>query len=479
MARIGRATPSVPQVLHERDVHLQENGEAVRAVGTSSAPFGGGLRPQDEALATAVAAASHCVDLDGTGDFPADQELGLFELGPSNGSHSVPGGLKVTGGRIHLGFGRVSAEGEGNEVTSKTVGTTPGVVRMSIFMEISKQTIAARATVAEQSIGAENEGVPARSAAEQLVERSQSSPASVNGGDNALLEATAVANWGAGNPSVRVDVVVAYGSQGDWKAVEMMVPLTRSSSIESVERLARALIDGEGGKSSHSDTITMVLTTSLDWIPEEHVWGLLHRPVVADVRVSDTGLPYHDTGPFVHATLCKRATGERTASGIVERKESWHAILKTFVKQNPRARRITSENGGRIYAQVGDEGLPRRRLSTEESDLASVVSEIDDPEWTKEEGRGMDAVHALPRLANWTPGQWRKRQLRRQRQEEERERRQAQRRREKYDGNGSQSRGCHDNDSNRGGGSGAVSSFAKRALDALRRRWRKFGRRKT
>lgn len=273
--------------------------------------------------------------------------------------------------------------------------------------------------------------------------------------------------WEMSMSAVHVEVVVAFGHGGDWYTANKTVPLTRgalqAASSEPGAPPPSSSSGSSGGSGNHE---TVLLTASFDWQPTADVWAKLGGPVVADVKVYDVAdadvaggvsvgelLSSPPVQPLLQATLCKRT--EAGDVGAEERTTAVRTDVTPYTEQRASARRtaydiissgVSSDGGsggGSSSSSSGTDGNPGvqtqpmlasvlRNGSAAGSGFATsrpwVISEIEDREWwanreEAERGKGMDAVHALPRLPGWKPGQWKKRQQRKRKQAQERERR--------------------------------------------------------
>ena len=274
--------------------------------------------------------------------------------------------------------------------------------------------------------------------------------------------------WEAGVPVVHVEVVVAFGRHGDWYTADKTMSLTRSAlqaaSSEPGAPPPSSLSGSSGGSRNHE---TVLLSAAFDWQPTVDVWAKLGGPVVADVKVYDAEdvevaggvsvaglLSSPPVQPLLQATLCKRA--EAGGVGAEGGTTAVRTDVTPYTEQQVTARRtaysiISSgvSDGGGSDGSVSSSGSTGGNAGVQtQAEFASVtqdeyaagvgfttsrpwvISEIEDREWwanreKEERGKGMDAVHALPRLPGWKPGQWKKRQQRRKKQAQERERRRA------------------------------------------------------
>ncbi|CAM9199991.1 unnamed protein product [Laminaria digitata] len=277
--------------------------------------------------------------------------------------------------------------------------------------------------------------------------------------------------WEAGVPAVHVEVAVAFGNRGDWYTANKTISLTRSAlqaaSSEPGAPQPSSSSGPSGGSGNHG---TALFTASFDWQPTARVWDKLGGPAVADVKVYDAadadvaggvsvaGLSLSPpVQPLLQATLCKRA--EAGGIGAKGRTTAIRTDVTPYTEQRVTARRTAygivssgvssgSGNGSSSSSSsstggnnTGAQTQPEFASVVRDKSAAAgvgfvtsrpwVISEIEDREWwanreeEEERGKGMQAVHALPRLHGWKPGQWKKRQQRRKRQAKEKERRRA------------------------------------------------------
>lgn len=270
--------------------------------------------------------------------------------------------------------------------------------------------------------------------------------------------------WEAGLPAVHVEVVVAFGHRGDWYTVNKTIALTRSAlQAASSEPGAPPPSSSSGSSGDHGNHETVLLTASFDWQPTADVWPKLGGPAVADVKVYDAAdagvadgvsvaglLSSPPVQPLLQATLCKRA--EEGGAGAEGGTSAVRTDVTPYTEQRVSARRTAYDttssgvsSGGGSSTSTSTGGNPGVQTQPEfasvvRSEFAAgigfatsrpwVISEIEDREWwanreEEERGKGMDAVHALPRLPGWKPGQWKIRHQRRRRQAQEKERRRA------------------------------------------------------
>lgn len=300
-------------------------------------------------------------------------------------------------------------------------------------------------------------------------------------------------------PAMYVDIVAAFGNHGDWYTANRTIPLTHSTeeTSSSLSRLSPSSFSS-GGSSDHTDDKIILLSASFDWQPPEHVWEKLDNAVVADMKVYDATyaslgddsapsrlpqLSFTEEQLLLQATLCKRELFYTKSQRGSEKEPATQATLTPLTKQSTDSRRSActsweNNHGGR------PKNISIAQSEFHPADAHSrpcVVTEIDDREWwttfeEKNHGRGMEAVHALPRLLDWKPGQWKKRLQRKRKQEKEKERRRA----EEAAHRRKSSRAERENRSN-GAGSGSSSGknksssawgAARRVGRVVKRKWR-------
>lgn len=477
------------QVPPEEGTNLRETDDKAATTGISWASFSGRPQSEDRDFAIAAAAACHCIDVDETGEFPSDESLGVFELGPSE---VPPGGFKITAGQISLLFRQPQLRGGiGEDLRlpgDDDMGDLSHVVNVSLSLGVPREAISARLAAAAGAFAAMTMAVRADpgdlSAAPE--ESEVRSPGFANDADGSYIlhEFALATEWAAGTPTVLLGLTMAYGNDGDWVKVNISVPLMHSeSTADAIQIPYGANADGSVRVRGSSSATMMVVKGSFNWVSEAELWTLLDGPaVVADARVFDAHAVDSNTEPLLHATLCKRATGSETAAPRTRpqppasRMDELRATLTPFETQQPCSRRTSTDIDEFTQALQEKSGCGvEGHLNTNPSTDSVVVVEIGDPEWTRETGRGMDVVLSLPRLLNWQPGQWKERRLKIRRQEEEQERRQAYRRdksRAEVGSTGSGGRGGGD------GGDNVVSRFVKRVMSAVRGRWRNFRKQK-
>lgn len=269
--------------------------------------------------------------------------------------------------------------------------------------------------------------------------------------------------WEAGLPAVHVEILVAFGNRGHWYTVNKTIALTRNAlQAASSEPGTPPPSSSSGSSGDHGNHETVLLTASFDWQPTADVWPKLVGPAVADVKVYDAAdagaadgvtfvglLSSPPMQPLLQATLCKRT--EEGGAGAERGTTAVRADVTPYTKQRVSARRtaydttssgVNSGGGGSSNSAGGNPGVQTQPefAAVVRDELAAgigfatsrpwIISEIEDREWwanreEEERGKGMDAVHALPRLPGWKPGQWKIRHQRRRRQAQEKERRRA------------------------------------------------------
>lgn len=407
------------------------------------------------------AAARRCVALDDSGQFPANSPLGLFEVetaraaaAPRTTAASVeytprPGlrnaGSAADGGKvgIRLLLEVDSAEGRRHEGggnpspgfdTTRNAGGGSAPTRTDLEMAVTGAAATVGGDPAEAQVAIS--GLAAWNL--MMVSSAQ---------ENAEQARTTL---------VYVEVGAALGHHGDWYTAGEFVTVTDGGAGDGAVRSSGSL-----------------LSSTCDFEPKGEVWAKLDGPVVADVKVFVAGQSApagNDELLLLHATLCKRAssvvggwgrgiTSEAAATSVDALRATLvpHAEQKAYVRQQ----------------QSGHTGDPADSVESAAAETPSppgpfvTISEIEDGDWwrAREEeayGRGMNAVNALPRLAGWKPGDWKKRRERRRKQELERERRRAEktaRRRSDREGGGG------------GGRTGATSRRGESAKGGQKARW--------
>eukprot|EP00903_Cladosiphon_okamuranus_P020632 g18942.t1 len=390
---------------------LETKQDALDANNEAAATAGGGTFPEKPTEPGAadddvILAARTCVALDGSRPFPADQTLGLFEM--SRARANTP---RITAASVEFAPQQMlSRQGVFGVDPKRGAGAVGVSLRLEV--DITDERTQDRGGEAEAlglhvASGA-GESVPTR---REVVTAAVEAAAVTNGATEAQLAISALAAWNlvldngiaqegsVAGLEIRIEVAAAFGYRGH--------------RYTASKRLALAQEDGHMG----GDVVP--LSVSFAWHPTGDVWASLDGPAVADVKVygapsaAMTGWTSKNQGEplLLQATLCKRAspsvvtgTAKRPATASIE------ATLEPYIEQN-------------VCAKLEADAA----TSNSSSRPPVVVSEIQDAEWWKareeeENGRGMDAVNALPRIPGWKPGDWRKRRRRRRRQEEERER---------------------------------------------------------
>ena len=324
--------------------------------------------------------------------------------------------------------------------------------------------------------------------------------------------------WEVDAPAVHVEVVVAVGSRGEWYTTKKTIALTRSAIQAASAEPGEPPPLFSSGSSSPGDSGnhgTARLIASFDWQPAADIWAQLGGPAVADVKVYDAadedvaggtsaaGLSSSPSvRPLLQATLCKRAVagggvgGGGAATGVT----AVRTYVTPYTEQQVNARRTAHDSnssgigGGGIYDRSSNSSTGSNGCVQTQPEFSSVglddsaagigfatsppwvVSEIEDREWwTKHEreewSKGMDAVHALPRLRGWKPEDWRKRQQRRKKQAREKERRRSEEAANRRE-NARAKRG-HDSRPTDCSGRNSVWGVVKGAWRAAGREWRK------
>lgn len=351
-----------------------------------------------------VLAARHCVALDGSRYFPADRSLGLFEMGGARaGTPRITTASVEFVPRRHREKSRPGVDHTG----------AAGAVGVSLLVEVditdnrTKEKGGEAPVLGLHAAYGAGESVPTW----QEVETAAAEAAAMaSNAAEAQLAIAALAAWNllsddstqqgtAAGTEIRIEVAAAFGYRGD-----------RYSSSKSF-----ALLQDDGYINGN----VVPLSASFDWKPTGDVWANLDGPAVADVKVygapsaAMVGSASAKQGELLllQATLCKRASpGVATGTANIAATAPMKAILEPNIEQSE-------------YATL------EAHATSSSSRSLVVVSEIEDEEWWKareaeENGRGMDAVNALPRIPGWKPGDWKKRRRRRRRQEEERARQQ-------------------------------------------------------
>lgn len=365
-------------------------------------------RAADEDL---VLAAHHCVALDGSGYFPADHSLGLFEMGGARAS--TP---RIASASVEFVPQRRREEGRGGVERAVAAGTVG--VRLLFEVDTTNESSTDERRK-EEGVGISahdldaaylyeaGESIPTR---EEVETAAAEAAAVTNNAAEAHLAISALAAWNvaantglaqegtAAGMDIRVEVAAAFGYRGD-----------RYTSSKSV-----GLAQDERGVGSNA----IPLSASFDWQPTEDVWASLDGPAVADVKVFgapssamvESSSAKQGELLLLQATLCKRASpGAATGTAKRAATASMEATLGPYIEQSE-------------YAKLAADA------TRPSSQSLVIVTEIEDQEWWKarekeEYGRGMAAVNALPRVPGWKPGDWEKRRRRKRRQEEEREKR--------------------------------------------------------
>lgn len=342
------------------------------------------------ALEAVRGAALHCIALDETGSFSPDSILGVFEVPHTHHAARDPSrirSLEIMGGEVELVFPH--DEGPRGALS----------IRISLMIRLSAhsgQSISSGTSPLKQLDGVDPGdtdppgNVPPTSPQLTI----------------ALLACwnLVTSDWTSNLSSLRVEVSAAFGTQGHWYAAEEVVALHRSP--DESHAASPGLV---------SDSVSYV--ANFDWRPEGGIRYRLEDPVVADLRVStEEPSSSAQTDFMFHGTLCKRSGGTRD-------------VRATITPQGQQL--LTREIMGSVKAG-STLGVPSGYPA---DDYTWDVQEVNDPEWTQEAVRGMEAVEELPRLPEWTTEQWRERMRRRRqrRAEEERVQQQESRRRGRGD----------------------------------------------
>lgn len=399
--------PRLPQTNQDGPGALDTNNKAAATAGKRVLP---GKPPEPRAVEEdVIVAARHCVALDGSGYFPADHSLGLFEMDGARASRP-----RITTASVEFVQQRhqeMGGAGVDHTVAAGTVG-----VRLLLDVDITderKEKEGGEGSPLELHAAYNaGESIPTR---EEVEAAAAEAAAVTNNAAEAQLAISALAAWNlistnnssiaqegnAAGIEMRIEVAAAFGYGGD-----------RYTFSES---LALAQDDAYIGSNDAP------LSASFDWQPTGAIWASLDGPAVADVKVY--GVPsaaMTESVPMkqgetllLHATLCKRAS-----PGVVASTAPVQVTLKQpYIEHNEFATKV-EEEGIAVVASAD--------ASNSSSRPPIVVSEIEDEEWWKsreeeEYGRGMEAVNALPRMPGWKPGDWKKRRRRRRRQQEEKE----------------------------------------------------------
>lgn len=386
-----------------------------------------------------MAAARHCIALDESGQFPANSLLGLFEVETAPAA-AAP---RITTATVEF-IPRAGA---------RKTGSTGGDGLVGVRLLLETDSADGRKAGGEENYllefdSARSAAVPTRAD----VEMAATAASTMTAGNpaEAQIAISGLAAWNLMMVSssaqenaeqaravlVDVEVGAAFGSQGDWYTVRETVALT-------VGGVGYGTDDGSTGS---------FLSASFDWQPTSGLWAKLDGHLVTDVKVfaATQSTPIESEEPLLllHATLCKRAssvgsrgrgvTTEAAATSVDALRATLvpHAEQENYVRQ----RRLGQE----ADPVVSEESVAATASSPPLPGPSVTITEIEDSDWWRardEEtyGRGMDAVNALPRLAGWKPGDWKKRRERRRKQELERERRRAEktaRRRSTREGDG-------------------------------------------
>ncbi|CAM9912736.1 unnamed protein product [Scytosiphon promiscuus] len=395
-----------------------EASATARGTGTG----GPSTRPVTATKKDIEAAARHCIALDESGWFTESSPLGLFEVETARAA-AAP---RITAATAEF-VQRTGVRSTGSDGS--------GTVGVRLLLEVG--SVEGRKDGGEESplLGFDTtRGVRKSAPTGADVEAAAKAAAATVGGNpgEAQIAISGLAAWNlmmasstqeiaeqARTMQVHVEIGAAFGTRGDWYTARETMALTD---------------DGVGHENDGSNG--SLLTASLDWQPIGEVWSKLDGPIVADVKVF-VSAPSTPVGNeellLLHATLCKTpstvGSWERgpTTEAAAAPTDALMATLVPHAEQD-RVRQQQSE-------QKGDSAVPVSSVAAAASSPSSpgptvVIIEIEDGDWWRahdEEayGRGMDAVNALPRLAGWKPGDWKKRRERKRKQEIEKERRRA------------------------------------------------------
>lgn len=419
------------------------------------------------------AAAFHCIKLDESGDFPVHHALGLFEVAPATDELSAlppPSGKSLVVSAAQVDFAvRRRKKGHSD-------ARLPGSLGVSVLLEVEvdretsstlQQTVSPPSPASAGSSGSGidaatsgHSGAAAESPHASIPKRGDVEAAAAaaaaavadRAGAQAAISALACWNlmmtWEAAVPTaVLVEISAAFGNHGDWYTISKTIPLTQSSSDHGSSSPSGLPPSSPSSWSSNlnqdATSRPTLLSTSFDWKPTGVVWDKLDDFAVADVKVYDAahidmiGASSSSLSAMLltQVTLCKRASADIGGGGGMGSEEGpaiVRAELTPYAEQQPHARRTSRSStliGGappELVSIIPSEAVPNLSSSLP----PGAVSEIDDQEWwinreEDERSRGMQAVHRLPRLSGWKPGQWRVRRQRRRKQEEERELRRA------------------------------------------------------
>lgn len=509
--------------LHQEETHEEINPAAASTV--------------DRMKESVIAATVHCIALDDSGDFPANRELGLFEVASPdiNDLKATPASaerLRVSKAQIEFSAQRQQENGRDSPLVGAfnvtmflQVAVEEGGREQGLWSELTTPAVQNRESIPMSSgavaVSSEHES-PIFLTDWQEVGPAVAAAAAASVTDRAEAQAaiSAIACWNilatAGKvdvSTVTVELAAVFGNGGNLYVTNQDIDLKRSGTLQAAHSpfLASSLstfLATENTNDHPDQHQPPVLGGTLEWRLQDGIRDKLDEIAVADVKVytkapatsTDTSILYHseNSAPpslpppppqrqlLLHGTLCKRASGGFGQTDPREKEPApafLQAVLMPYAEQRPYARRSVTSPAVRDGSVPTAELVPpdhelRNGASTATSSTTSVVSEMEDWEWWKEledHERGMEAVHALPRDPDWKPGRWRILRERRRKQREERERR----RMMETDRRREETHATHGHSTaSRGedGCGGIVGSVARQIWRAMKKQWNSFRR---
>lgn len=523
--RLSRLPPK--QVAHGQS-HQEETHGEIKPADASTV---------DHIKDSVIAAAVHCIALDDSGDFPANRELGLFEVDSPgiNDLEATPASserLRVSKAQIEFSAQRQQEGGR----DSPLGGAFDITVLLQVAVEGGGRGQGLRSELATPGIQ-NRENIPMSSGAIAVSSQHESpiffmdweevgpavaaaaAAASVTDRAEAQAAISAIACWNilaaTGKmdvSTVTVELAAVFGNGGDLYATNQDIHLKRNGALQAAHSpflaSSRSTFLATENRNDHPDQHEPpVLGATLEWRLQDGIGDKLDEFAVADVKVytkapatsTDTSILSHSENSaspsmpppsqqqlLLHGTLCKRASDGFGQTDPSEKEPaSLQAVLMPYAEQRPHARySVTSpvvRDGSVPTAElVRPDHKVKNGALTATSSTTSVVSEIEDREWWKEledqqRGRGMEAVHALSRDPDWKPGRWRILRERRRKQREERERRRMMETARRRE----ETHVMHGHSTashGEAGCGGIVGSVARRIWRAMQRQWNRFRR---